>query len=132
MKLDSWILRKIKEQLNLTDLDIILIELWAELKQDNVTIDLSSNSLLNVVEAHATANVYKRLLNKASTRIWEKGSITLLKAISEQQRLDVGFLNTNWEVLPKEMLPRLDSYDKVSSTDPRATIAKKLGATITI
>lgn len=122
-------LHKVKEQLQLTDIDVILIENWYNTKPKEIKIDLEE-SLTRIVSDRAMYLALKELNNKASKSIWDKGSINLLNAIFEQKTLQIGFMSDQFEVLPKEMLPRLSSFDKMKNTDFRSKIAKALGCTI--
>lgn len=63
--------------------------------------------------------------------IWTKGSLNLIKAIVNKTQFEISYSEP--ETLPREMLPeRFSSFDKISSTDPRAGIAKKLGMTVVV
>lgn len=130
-KFTDYALQKIKEQANLTDVDIFLIENWFDTRPGNDPYD-PDIKILDFLSAQARRQVYKHLHDKAIRYVWDKGSLNLLKAIINKTQFFVSY-GDEVESLPREMLPeRFSSFDSISSTDPRAEIAKKLGMTIVV
>ena len=123
-------LRKFKSALSLTDLDYVLLSLWFEMKPGDAKVNLDTN-LGTLISEHSEHKVKKQMQNKLSDRIWELGSLNLLNAIVNQTPVEIGFMQEQIEVLPKEILPKLGSYTNIKASDPRSDIAKKLGCTIT-
>lgn len=129
-KFTDYALRQIKEQANLTEIDMFLIDHWFS----TLPPDSGYNPDMKVIEfleMQATRKVYARLHKKAIDMIWTQGSLNLIKAIVNRIQFEMPFGEP--QVLPREMLPeRFSSYDKISSTDPKAEIAKKLGMTVVV
>ena len=126
----DYVLRKIGEQANLTEIDMFLIDYWfATLPPDSgYNPDMK---IIEFLEMQATRKVYTLLHRKAIDMIWTKGSLNLIKAIVNRIQFEIPFAEP--ETLPREMLPeRFSSFDKISSTDPKAEIAKKLGMTVVV
>lgn len=123
--------KKIKEQLGLSDVDVVLIQMWFYMIPKELTITLESR-LTDIIEERASYKERKHLTNYISTQIWNNGSMNLLNAIHNQTTLDIGFINDQKTVFPLEMLPRISSFDEIAQSDPRATIAKAHGAKIVV
>ena len=127
-KFSDYTLRQIKEQANLTEIDMFLIDHWFSTLPPDDKYD-PDMTVIAFLEMQATRKVYAYLHKKAIDMIWTKGSLNLIKAIVNRTQFEMHY--TESEVLPREMLPeRFSSFDKISSTDPRAEIAKKLGMTV--
>lgn len=130
-KFTDYALRQIKEQANLTEIDMFLIDHWFS----TLPPDSEYNPDMKVIEfleMQATRKAYAYLHKRAIDMIWTKGSLNLIKAIVNKTQFSVSYSN-EMESLPREMLPeRFSSFDKISSTDPRAEIAKKLGMTVVL
>lgn len=126
----EFVLRQIKEQANLTEIDMFLIDHWFSTlpPEDKYNPDMK---VIEFLEMQATRKVYAHLHKKAIDEIWTKGSLNLIKAIVNRIQFTMSFGEP--QVLPREMLPeRFSSFDKISSTDPKAEIAKKLGMTVIV
>ena len=126
----DWVLRKIKEQANLTEIDMFLIDHWFSTLPPDGEYN-PDMKVIEFLEMQATRKVYMYLHKKAIDMIWNKGSLNLIKAIVNRTQFEMSYGEP--ETLPREMLPeRFSSFDKISSTDPRAEIAKKLGMTVVL
>jgi predicted regulator of amino acid metabolism with ACT domain len=124
--------KQIVKQLNLTEGDSILIDLFYNMEEKANIDKLLSDKMNTIVEAQVEFKIARRMMQDIAEIIWDKGSIQLVKAIANQDKINIGFLNNQFEVLPKTMLPNLSSFDKISSTNPKAGVAKQLGATIVV
>src|SRR5574343_185869 len=102
-KFSDYALRQIKEQANLTEIDMFLIDHWFSTlpPEDKYNPDMK---VIEFLEMQATRKVYAYLHKRATDMIWTKGSLNLIKAIVNKTQFSVSYSN-EMESLPREMLP---------------------------
>ena len=129
----------IKRIIGLTELEAYVIEQAIDFhyEMDRIKQQLLENihdygKIQAIAKSAAMYETMNRMIN-FNKKVFENVCSEVLLKIINQDKFETKY---NWssdedKVIPKCILPNFNSYDNFINTNPKATIAKRLGATIT-
>jgi hypothetical protein len=131
MKLSYYV----KQLETISDVERILLINILEIieKSDSIVLEITQNAsdynkLIKLADDLRITSGYKSQFASLKQQLFEYGSAALLTKIVNQDKFEPRYGESF--VIPLTVLPTFSSYDKLSSTSPKAYIYKKLGGTV--
>ena len=116
--------------------NVINIHNHIETTKEQALTHLNDGKFELAKERLTEANYFKfdkTFLSEMKKQVVEHCSIETLTKIVDNKPFELEYSWTSEQyTIPSVILPRLSSYDKIASNNPKASIYKKLGATITV